>query len=417
MAVDDDRRQTAGRRRELIIATFSRELDVDVPGSSAARLRDLLNTHPTRHLIVSGDIDGLASATMLARSAPPGWRATALIVKSGEVLLHPAFVDATDLSQCFGVDVYSTYIDNVSNHVSLWGNKRANSNADALAIANCYDAEVRRRAGQTLLGTPSLWAGIQGSYGEAAGQFDTAGYRYPLGTAHVMLALLESIGRSPKLFDREYLPWLVANCDGGLKTIRDYPYNVPLWWSSLAAAVGPASLSEAIYQTAARQAPIEFVDAVNRLRAESHLVDGAPAQHLNDDWNLRSQSVEAITAVTRWISSISGWPDPFLGGVENLADWVRVPLHGRGRLLTSLPAAATIPERLELFRAHFRQSLEAVHTNFAYFDGVQRLNWVSPWPGAAHPNPPNVPDGLLPDQDLFGTAPDVANADDEDIVI
>ena len=233
MAVDDDRRQTAGRRRELIIATFSRELDVDVPGSSAARLRDLLATHPTRHLIVSGDIDGLVSATMLARSAPPGWRATALIVKSGEVLLHPAFFDATDLSQCFGVDVYSTYIDNVSNHVSLWGNKRANSNADALTIANCYDAEVRRRAGQTLLGMPSLWAGIQGSYGESARQFDTAGYRYPLGTAHVMLALLESIGRSPELFDREYLPWLIANCDGGLKTIRDYPYNVPLWWSSL----------------------------------------------------------------------------------------------------------------------------------------------------------------------------------------
>ena len=89
----------------------------------------------------------------------------------------------------------------------------------------------------------------------------------------------------------------------------------------------------------------------------------------------------------------------------------------RGRLLTSLPTAATMPERLELFRAHFRQSLQAVHTNFAYFDGVQRLNWVSPWPGATHPNPPDVPDGLLPDQDLFGTAPDVANADDEDIVI
>ncbi|CAN7368078.1 hypothetical protein [Knoellia sp. LjRoot47] len=416
MAVDDDRRQTAGRRRELIIETFSRELDTNVTGSAAGRLRDLFATHSERHLIVSGDIDGLASAAMLARSAPPGWRAIALVVKSGDVLLHPDFVDGTDLSKCFGVDVYSTYIDNVSNHVALWGDKRPGSSAEGLAIAQAYDTEVKERAKTTLLATPSLWAGIQGSQSRADVPA-SAGYRYPLGTVHVLLALLEAVDRSPRLFDREYLPWLLANCDGGLKTIRDYPHNVPLWWSSLAAAVGPATLSESLYQTAARQAPIAFVDTVNRLRAESHLVDGAPAQHLNDDWNLRAQSVEAITAVTKWISSLSGWPDPFLGGSAGLKDWKLVPLHRRGRLLTKLPDAATMPERLELFRAHFRASLDAVHTNFAYFDGQQRLNWVAPWVNASHPSLPAIPPALQPDQNLFSGDVDVANADDKDIVI
>jgi len=361
MAVDDDRRQTAGQRRELVIETFSRELDGNVSGSAAARLGDLLRTHPERHLIVSGDIDGLASAAMLARSAPPDWRAIALIVKSGDVLLHPDFISGTDLSKCFGVDVYSTYVDNVSNHVALWGTKKPHSSAAGLAIAQAYDTEVKRRAQTTLLATPSLWAGIQGSQSRTDLP-DSAGYRYPLGTAHVLLALLEAIDRSPRLFDREYLPWLLANADGGLKTIRDHPYNVPLWWSSLAAAVGPATLSESLYQTAARQAPIAFVDTVNRLRAESHLVDGAPAQHLNDDWNLRSQSAEAIGAITKWISSLSGWPDPFLGGSEGIKDWLRVPLTSRGRLLTTLPTAPTMPARLELFRAHFRESLaSALH--------------------------------------------------------
>lgn len=416
MAVDDDRRQTAGRRRELIIETFSRELDVTITGSAAARLRDLMSDHSQRHLIVSGDIDGLASAAMLARSAPADWRAIALIVKSGDVLLHPDFVSGTDLAECFGVDVYSTLYDNVSNHVALWGSKKPGSSAEGLAIAKAYDTEVVRRAQTTLLATPSLWAGIQGSQSRADLP-DSAGYRYPLGTVHVLLALLEAIGRSPRLFDREYLPWLLANCDGGLKTIRDYPHNVPLWWSSLAAAVGPATLSESLYQTAARQAPIAFVDSVNRLRAESHLVKGAPAQHLNDDWNLRSQSPEAIAAVTKWISSLSGWPDPFLGGASGLKDWVRVPLASRGRLLTKLPSAPSMPERLELFRAHFRASLMAVHTNFAYFDGQQRLNWVAPWDNASHPAPPTIPAALLPDQSLFGPTTDIANADDQDIVI
>jgi hypothetical protein len=62
--------------------------------------------------------------------------------------------------------------------------------------------------------------------------------------------------------------WLVAHRDDEQDTIREYPYNVPVWWGCLAAAVGPASLYERLCQLAMNQRPTEFVDAVNRLRAE-----------------------------------------------------------------------------------------------------------------------------------------------------
>lgn len=417
MAVDDERRQTAGRRREHIIATLSRELDPKNPTSAAARFDDLIRTSPSRPMIVSGDIDGLVSAAML-RQAVPTWDAVALIVKSGTVYLHPDVADGLALEDCFGVDVFSTYIPNVSNHVALWGGKRAGGSAEALAAAQAYDAEVQRRADDLLLASPSLWAGIEGSYGEAGKRPFAAGYRYPLGTAQVLLALLEVIDRSPKLFDRDYLPWLVANCDGGLKTIRDYPHNVPMWWSCLAAAVGPASISEQIYQVAARQRPTEFVDTVNRLRAEGHLVDQAPAPHLDDNWNLRTQALSDVAPVVRWISSLSGWPDPFRGGAGNLSKWKPVPLSVAGKLLTSgLPEGASTDERVEKFKAHLRSSLSAVHTNFAFFDQSQRLGWVAPWNGAAAPEMPDLLPALQPAEGLFEQEEAVADASASQIVI
>jgi len=415
VAIDDDRRRTAGERRRNIIAALSRELDPKDPGSAAARLDAHLNADP-RRMIVSGDIDGLVSAAMLAKVAP-GWRAVALIVKSGTVYLHPSVHDDLDLSTCFGVDVYSTYIPNVSNHVALWGGKKVGGSAEALAAANAYDAVVRRRAERTLLATPSLWCGIEGSYGEAGARARAAGYRYPLGTAHVLLALLECTGRSPKMFDRDYLPWLVANCDGGLKTIRDYAHTVPMWWSCLAAAVGPASISEQIYQLAANQRPTEFVDTVNRLRAESQ-DPGAPANHLDDSWNLRTQGLRDVGPVVRWITSISGWPDPFLGGAENLDQWRPVPLTTSGQLQTTgLPEGRSQEERVEKFKAHLRASLEAVHTNFAFFDQKQRLNWVAPWPTARVPELEALPVELQPTTDLFTTDEAVADSTATQIVI
>lgn len=418
MAVDDERRITAGPRRENIIAALSRELDPrEETGSAASRLDILISKSPPRPMIVSGDIDGLVSAAML-RQAAPSWDAVALVVKSGTVYLHPDVVGGINLADCFGVDVYSTYIPNVSNHVALWGGKKAGGSAEALAAAQAYDTEVHRRSGDTLLATPSLWARIEGSYGEAGKRSQAAGYRYPLGTAQVLLAMLEVIDRSPKMFDREYLPWLVANCDGGLKTIRDYPHNVPMWWGCLAAAVGPASISEQIYQVAATQRPTEFVDTVNRLRAEGHLVTGSPAGHLDDNWNLRTQALTDIAPVVRWISSLSGWPDPFRGGATNLNKWTPVKLTKAGKLLTSgLPAGGSTDEKVEKFKAHLRASLDAVHTNFAFFDQSQRLGWVAPWDTAQQPQMPDLPDALQPTPGLFANEESIADADPGQVVI
>ncbi len=45
------------------------------------------------------------------------------------------------------------------------------------------------------------------------------------------------------------------------------------------------------------------------------------ARFLSTKWNLTSSSNDALTAVTGLISDLSGWPDPFMGGVESLAAW------------------------------------------------------------------------------------------------
>lgn len=438
MAVDDERRKTAGLRRENIIATLSRELDPKRDNSAVSNLRALIEAPAARPMIVSGDIDGIVSAAML-RQAVPTWDAVALIVKSGTVYLHPDVADELVLADCFGVDVYSTYIPNVSNHVALWGTKKPSSSNDALAAAMAYDTVVRTRAASTLLGTPSLWAGIEGAYGDAGKNYRAAGYRYPLGTAQILLAMLEILDLSPRLFDREFLPWLVANCDGGLKTIRDYAHTVPMWWGCLAAAVGPASLSEQIYSLAANQRPTEFVDVVNRLRAEGSLLDESLAEALDDSWNIRAPDnskrkktaedkakakaetealrLSNIPPVVRWISSLSGWPDPFRGGAQNLRDWKAVQLPRSGKLLTTgLPKADTVSEQVELFKANLRESLSAVHTNFAFFDNQQRLNWVAAWEGAVVPDFDPLPDALQPVEGLFPATVEVGDDEPEVII-
>lgn len=396
MAVDDDRRRTAGARRARIIEALSREFDVTEPTSAVSRLKVLLND-PPRPMIVSGDIDGVVSAAMLAQVA--GWRAVAVVVKSDTVWLHPDVSSgALDLASCFGVDVFGSYFPNVSNHVGFWGSKRPGSSNPAAAAAAAHDEEIRRRGQDLLFANPSLWTGIEGSYPEAGARPASAGYRYPLGTAQVLLALLEAAGRPPRMFDRDYLPWLVAHCDGGLKTIREYPYNVPMWWSCLAAAVGPASLSESLYQLAMTQRPLEFIDAVNRLRTERGDDPSAAANNLDDDWNLRTYTLPTISTVADWITSLSGWPNPLKDGSDRLADWYPVTLAERGSVLTTgLPPGATMDEQVNEFRRHLRASLDAVHTNFAFFDGTQRLNWVAAWPTAIRPTLGPLPAALQPD--------------------
>ena len=174
LPVDNERRVTASARRANVIATVTREFDLENPLSSACRFAEILRSPRPRFMIISGDIDGIVSAAMLARVAPD-WRGVAIIVKSGRVLVHPDFADGLNVKDFFGVDVFSTYLDNVSNHVSLWGSKRPAARADAFAIAAAYDSEVQRRSQGKLLATPSLWAGVEGFRRLAAG-------RKPLGT-------------------------------------------------------------------------------------------------------------------------------------------------------------------------------------------------------------------------------------------
>jgi hypothetical protein len=139
---------------------------------------------------------------------------------------------------------------------------------------------------------------------------------------------------------------------------------------------------------------------------------------LDDKWNLRSQALTDVAPVTRWITSLSGWPDPFRDGADHLSEWKPVPLTMHGKLSTSgLPSGPTEDERVERFKAHLRASLAAVHTNFAFFDQSQRLNWVAPWEGAAAPQLPELPSALQPAAELFEDEAAVAEPQAEGVVI
>lgn len=390
MSVEEARRQTAPTRRAKIIETLSRELDRLQDRSAAQRLGDLI-AGATRPMVVSADIDGLVSAAMLAQVT--GWRAVALVVKSDKVYLHPDVAD-TDLAMdsLFGVDVFSTRFPSVSNHVALWGGRALGGDPGILVLSGAYDSAVQAAAERTLLANPSLWAGVEGSYSSssAANRPTSAMYRYPLGTAQFLLALLEASGYPPRLFDREYLPWLIANCDGGVESFEKFHWNAPMWWSCMAAAVGPASLSEHVYQVVRNQRPNEFRDVVNRLRSE----DAATALHLSGDWNLRSQGLDDIEPVLRWITAISGWADPIRGGADNLSEWT-VVTPAKGTMdIARLPTAQQGLSGVEVFKMHLRNSLRAVHTNFAFFN-PDRLTWMLPWDGLVEPATP-LPAALEP---------------------
>ncbi len=398
MAVDDERRATAGERRSGIIRAFSSELDKLQPGSAAARLASLVADPTPRRLIVSADIDGLVSAAMLAQVT--GWKAVALVVKSDKVYLHPSLADDASLQDFFGVDVYSTLFPSVSNHVALWGGRSLAGAPGALQAAQAYDQVVTQRAGSTLLANPSLWLGIEGSYPSTSSRPRSAAYRYPLGTAQFLLALLEAAGHPPRLFDREYLPWLIANCDGGVDSFEKFHWNAPMWWSCMAAAVGPASLSEHVYQVVRNQRPNEFRDVTNRLRAE----DPGTAAHLTDDWNLKTSSLQDIEPVLRWITAISGWADPVLGGAGSLGAWKWVRPDTGVMDIARLPAAEDGLSGLGVFRRHLRRSLAAVHTNFAFFN-PDRLTWMLPWDGLEVGDVGDLPAPLLEEATLDLEAP------------
>lgn len=370
MAVGDDHRATSSARRANVIRTLRHQLDPDALGSAAQRWRSMLQGEvPPHTLLMSGDIDGLVSAMMLGAVTP--WRIGAVIMGSDYVLLHPSWDSPAHLVETaspFGVDVFATSFPSVSNHPVLWGSRRLAGSKEAGQRCLQFDDLIRERAALVHMENPSLWAGIEASVTDTK-RPTAASYRYPLGTAQFLLALLEAAGKSPRLFDREYLPWLIANCDGGVETIRAYPFNVPMWWSSLGAAVGPGSVSEAIYRLVTEQRPNEFVDVDRRLRYEE---ESRAALALDQKWNLRGTDANTLAMAVGWISDISGWPDPFLGGVTDLSAWNRYDPQTGLMQMNTLPAGGVVE-----LDYHLTMAAEAIHSSFSFFDGKWRLGWMA----------------------------------------
>ncbi len=320
-----------------------------------------------RPLLVSADIDGLVSASMLA-SVAPGWEIVALLVESDRLLLHPDVVEKRP-SDLFGIDVFSPAFDNIGNHVVQFGSRRVRQ----VAIRSAYiewDRIVERASVDRLMGTPSIWARTEAGY-EDASRATSAKFKYPLGTAQLMLALLEAGGLRPKLFDQEYLPWLIANCDGGVDSLYAHAYNAAIWWQALAGAVGPGSYTDQIWRRLQTMRLHEFRDAVTRLDRERRS-EGQLAW-LNDKWNLVNTSVRTVERTLEWLGAISGWRDPVRDGLSNLSEWIEKSIPAEERVIIKL-GRRDDPEESA------RQILRAaasLNANF-YLGGESgsRFNWV-----------------------------------------
>lgn len=366
MGVDADRQTTFLERKRKIVAAFNAQMSLG-PGSSVSRLRDALQQRRT--IVTGSDIDGLVASMMLAAVSP--WRIGALVMRSESVLVPPhreslQEVVADSDRPPFGVDVFSLLFPSVSNHPVLFGTTPRTTPAWRRGLLSAFDEKVITTGSAAGALNPSLWVGIRATLGSQSPQ--GMPYKYPLGTAQLLLASLEIAGHAPRFYDRQYLPWLVANCDGGIQTIRQYPWNVEVWWSALAAVAGPASQSEALYRLVTDQRPTEFIDVDRRLR-----YDDPRSKWLNTRWNLSSQTPEAIAAVVGLISDLSGWPDPFEGGVESLPMWgSRWP----SRNVLPLKGMSALGE--DRVRAHVESAVEAVHVNFSVFkERGTALGWMT----------------------------------------
>jgi hypothetical protein len=281
-------------------------------GSAATRLTEMLVDGPPRQMVVSADIDGIVSAMML-HSVAPEWHVIGFVANSERLIVHPQHRESLP-DNVFLVDLFSPLLDGVSNHVVLYGNKNL-QNVEVRDAFREWDQCVLDAQAQRFHAVPSIWARTEGGYEDE--RVTSMRWKYPLGTAQLMLALLE-VGRiPPRFYDRHYLPWLVANCDGGISTFSKFPDNAGTWWPMLASAVGPASITEQIYQRVATARPHDFRDAVARLSREL-----GNKNFLTDDWNLRSPTIENVIETTSWLHRLTGWGDPVLDGADGMTGWM-----------------------------------------------------------------------------------------------
>lgn len=369
MGVHDDRRATAAERRRRVIEVFDRQFNLKDERSAVRRFGALLDE--PRVIVANADIDGLVSSMMLASVSQ--WRVGAIIDKRG-YLHHPhrsPFLNPDSLATtAVGVDVFSLRFPSAANHPVLYGGDVSRAQAAPLRR---HDERVAAASVDLPMVNPSLWVGTEARLGSAHAL--GMPYKYPFGTAQVLLAVLEAVGRPPRFFDRQFLPWLVANCDGGVDTIRTYAWNAEVWWSALAAVVGPSSQSEALYRLATTQRPNEFVDADHRLRYE--YPETSP--NLNGKWNLRNTTPGALAAVTSLITDLSGWPDPFLDGVSSLSTWQSVEPHR-----AVLPVSGLTKINAQDLEALLVEASSAIHLNFSVFkERGTALGWMLLDPAAS----------------------------------
>lgn len=321
-------------------------------------------------MAVSADIDGIVSAAMLA-SVAPQWDVVAFAVGSVKLLIHPSLATAAP-PDLVAVDLFSPRHDSISNHVVKYGGKQIKLTG-LRAAYDGWDQLVDQAASQQLMAVPSIWAGTQACY-EDAHKPTSSKYKYPLGSAQILLAMLEASGHSPKFFDRHYLPWLVANCDGGVSTYTKYAFNARIWWATMAGAVGPASLTEQVFRLVDGMRPHEFLDTVNALDRERQAEGVAP--WLNDDWNLAKLDRDTLARTLRWLCELSGWRDPVRGGIGGLDAWVEQSVNGNGTVPLSGVTSADEQAQVALIGA----AAAALNANF-YHGGHSgsRFNWIGGW--------------------------------------
>ena len=371
--VDDFIYATARDRRKLAIHVMSTELDPTTPTSSASKLKKIIEG-PFRPVVISGDVDGVTSSALLG-AVTNNCKVVAVVNnKDREVYVHPNFASKRP-NNLLGLDVFSPEFDNVSNHIVLFGDKRLTVPA-VLQAFNKWDAKVLKAANDPdrLMAVPGIAGHTQAGYSDAE-KADSSKYKYPLGTAQWLLALLEAIGKSPKFYERHYLPWLIANCDGGVTSYRDYGYNVEIWWSTMAAAVGSMSQSETIYSMIRNMRPLDYVNTVHQLQREFQFA-GEPV--FDDKLNLRSSRLNGIQSAFNWIFDVSGWSDPVYGGITGMDEWVTLSVDPKSHGIVSLkPSEISDPEG---DAARIGTSSNALNANF-YIGGEtgSRFNWMGGW--------------------------------------
>ncbi|MFW2512224.1 hypothetical protein ACNI3K_00415 [Demequina sp. SO4-13] len=357
------RQATLPARRRLVMATMESVFDLGRADSPVSVLRQMIDSGKPHSIVANADMDGLLASQML--SAVTGWKIGALLSKGGRLLIHPSHGRLDSLltsGSTYCVDLFNRKCPGVSNHPLLWRPKPGKgSYKDSLRL---FDMSVETSVEQ--LGSLNLSAaagiGAMQGYESAHG----IQYKYPLGTAQLLLAALEIGGHAPRFYDRQILPWLVANADGGLGTIRLYAWNAELWWNGLAAAAGPASMSEAIFRVATEQRPNQREEVDRRLRWEY----GDVASVWKADWNLAADDTTSIATHVELASTLSGWPDPFQDGVQSLAGWTASTSVGTS---LSVGGISKLSDK-DVFAA-VQDALNSSHFNFNTFDQKVRLSW------------------------------------------